>query len=95
MWTENQIKALILTNERAVARAILAIHSGQTYQEKAMGQTVERNGKGFNAFQVGTGSYIAKWLANGKPLTGKWIEKARKIALFHVPQLTKIANGEL
>lgn len=80
-------------NNTAVARAILAIYKGQTQDEQCVGQTVERNGIGFNAFHASTGTYIAKWLLKGNPLSGKWVEKARKIALFHVPQLVRIANG--
>lgn len=92
-WTREELVALLQRSDRAVERAILRIWHGQTNQEKLAETTYDHNNRGFSSAHAHVGSYLGKWVAAGKPLTGQWLEKGRKIALRHVRQLLKIANG--
>lgn len=91
--TPEQVKSLLLTNDRAVERAILALHARQTESERAAGRTVESNGEGFNAFDAESGKYFADWLnkRQGNQLTGNFLVRARKMVLKYTKQLSAIA----
>lgn len=91
-WTPEIIKDNILTNDKWVERAIVAIYRRQTESERASAQTKHQNGVGFSAFHAMPGTYYARWVLGGKSLSGKHLEKARKIALRYVGQLSAIAN---
>lgn len=92
--TEDQVKALLQSNDHAVERAILALYDRQTASEQAGGTTVESNGKGFNAFDAHSGTYFAQWLRKreGNRLTGKFLDRARKMCMKYAKQLVEIAN---
>jgi hypothetical protein len=94
IWTREDIVALLNTNDRAVERGIVAIWQRQTADEQGSDTTRHSNGVGFSGWSARSGSYYAKWVESGRRLTGKHLDKARKIALHHVGQLTRIANGE-
>ena len=93
-WTRTEIEALINTNDRAVERAMVAIWERQTRDEQATETTRHHNGIGFSGWTAKSGTYFANWVRSGRSLTGKHLAKARKIALHHAGQLTRIANGE-
>lgn len=93
VWTREELIELINTNNLAVERAILRIHAGQTAQEKQDENTYDHNDIGFSSAHAKVGTYMAKWLQQGKHLTGDWLPKGRKIALRHVRQLLKVANA--
>ena len=95
VWTKDEIKNAILTDDRWVERAIVAIYKRQTSHEQQIGSTMVNNGVGFAHCHAYTGSYYARWINSGKNLTGHHVAKGRKIALRYVGQLTKIANGEI
>lgn len=92
--TQDEIKQLLLTNDHAVERAILALYDRQTASEQAGGTTVESNGRGFNAFDAHNGTYFAQWLRKreGNRLTGNFLVRARKMCLKYTKQLAEIAN---
>lgn len=92
-WTRSEIENLVSTNDLAVERAMVALLSRQTEDEKVQGTVNHNNHKGFAASNSRKGTYFAKWVQSGRHLTGAHLEKARKIALFHAGQLTDIANG--
>ena len=92
IYTQDAIRAMIVNSDQAVERAILAIYARQTDSEKAQGETTKLNGVGFNGAHARVGSYYARWLKSGKNLTGKHLEKGRKIALRYTRQLADIAN---
>ena len=56
---------------------------------------VKDNGMGFASWGARNGTYYANWIKSGKHLSGKHLEKARKMAMYHAGQLTNIANGVL
>ena len=93
-WTRTEIEALINTNDRAVERAMVAIWERQTRDEQATETTCDHNGIGFSGWTAKSGTYFANWVRSGRSLSGKHLAKARKIALHHAGQLTRIANGE-
>jgi hypothetical protein len=93
-WTRTEIEALINTNDRAVERAMVAIWERQTRDEQATETTRHHNGIGFSGWTAKSGTYYANWVRSGRSLSGKHLAKARKIALHHAGQLTRIANGE-
>lgn len=93
-WTREAIETLINTNPLAVERAMVAIWKRQTADERVSDTTRHSNGIGFSGWTARSGSYYAKWVEGGRHLTGKHLDKARRIALHHAGQLTRIANGD-
>jgi hypothetical protein len=93
-WTRTEIETLINTNDRAVERAMVAIWERQTRDEQTTEMTRHHNGIGFSGWTAKSGTYFANWVRSGRALSGKHLAKARKIALHHAGQLTRIANGE-
>jgi hypothetical protein len=93
-WTRTEIETLVNTNDRAVERAMVAIWERQTRDEQATEMTRHHNGIGFSGWTAKSGTYFARWVQSGRTLSGKHLDKARKIALHHAGQLTRIANGE-
>ena len=94
-YTVGEIADLVAKNARAVERGILAIYTYQTIDEQSAGTTKHSNGVGFTGWAAHSGSYYARWIQSGRALSGRHLEKARKICLHHVKQLTKIANKEM
>jgi len=95
VWNRSEIEALILRNDRAVERAMVSIWERQTAAEQVAGTVVKDNGMGFASWGSRNGTYYANWVQSGKHLSGKHLEKARKMAMYHAGQLTNIANGVL
>ncbi len=90
----NTIKQVLLANNLAVERAILVLYARQTSDEQRAGSTTHRNGRGFNAFHAEMGTYYARWLQSGRHLTGKHLEKARKMSLQYAAQLLEEAQAK-
>lgn len=93
MYTEVEIVNLVLSNNRAVDRAMVAIYNRQTESEKVTDSTREQNGVGFSGPDASIGSYYARWVLSGKSLSGKHLDKARKLAVKYRRQLVEIANS--
>ena len=74
-----------------VERAIVVLYKRQTADERISESTRVHNGRGFNAFDAKMGTYMAKWILDGKHLNGKWLEKARKMLQKYTRQLLEIA----
>ncbi len=91
--TKEQIKTLLLTNNAAVERAMVALYNRQTADERSSSTTQHLNGRGFNAFDAERGSYWARWVQSGRHLTGRHLEGARKMALKYAGQLAEVAVG--
>jgi hypothetical protein len=91
-WNRNGIRHLLLTNDRAVERAMVAIYKRQTADEKATDDTKHVNGRGFNCCHAKRGSYFARWVLSGRRLSGWHLETARKMALRYTRQLAEVAN---
>jgi hypothetical protein len=93
-WTREEIETLVTTNDRAVERAMVSIWERQTADEQSTETTRHSNGVGFSGWTARSGTYYAGWVRSGRRLTGKHLDKARRIALHHAGQLTAIANGK-
>jgi hypothetical protein len=91
-WTSEVITEKLKENPVWVERGLVAIFKLQTGDEQATEQTRWRNGKGFSAFHAQLGSYYARWVMDGKHLTGKHLDKGRSIIIHYSKQLAQIAN---
>lgn len=92
VWTEAEIVLMLMNNDAAVDKAVLAIYNRQTESEKATQHTQDLNGMGFNGYDARTGSYYAKWILSGRNLSGKHLANARKMMIKYRRQLVEIAN---
>jgi len=90
-WTRESIRILLLHNDKAVLRSVLAIYARQTQSEKAVAGTLEANGRGFGA---GDGTYfskIAKRIQAQEPLPSWELYKIRHRMLKYAGQLLQVA----
>jgi|ERR1700678_4044991 len=90
--TKTEIKALLLSNDRSVELAMVALYRCQTSSEQRTSTTNESNGVGFNAFHAETGTYYAKWVLSGKKLTSYHLTRARKMACYYAGQLAHMSD---
>jgi hypothetical protein len=95
IWTRDEIDAMLSTNPKAVARAMVVLWELQTSDEKAVDRTRHNNNRGFAAWAARRGSYYARWAMAGREITGPHLDTARKIALKHSGQLVKAANAKV
>jgi hypothetical protein len=77
VWTRDEIMELLMRNDKAVDRAMTALSSRD---DLPPGQAKEING-------------YAHWVGQGKVLTGRYLNKARTLALKNSCKLKEIANG--
>jgi len=88
----NQIRDKLATDDRWLARGILAIAARQTADEQAGKTTRYLNGRGFNRRDAQFGCSLADWLKSGKALTPRQADAARKMMAKYAGQLERIAN---
>lgn len=88
-----QIRELLLTNDQAVKRGVVAIYNLQTASEQSDLTTKENNGVGFNGLDAEIMSSFAQRLLKGWPLSEKQMVYARKIILKYSGQLLAIADS--
>ncbi|RWB95603.1 MAG: hypothetical protein EOQ56_28050 [Mesorhizobium sp.] len=82
IWTKETIQELIRTNDKAVAKAILALYARQTESERSTEHTQVENGMGFNRLDAPFLTSIAKALPRyGNHMTPRQLEKARPMLL--------------
>lgn len=93
-YTKEQIKTMLATNDKAVARGVLAIYAYQTAVEQASESTQQDNGVGFNGADAKILSSFAKQLQRGWNLSAKQLYIARQRMMKYAGQLTKIANAK-
>jgi hypothetical protein len=91
-WTIAEIRSLLERSDQAVEKAIMRLWSLQTHDEQVDVTTKHLNGKGFSSAHASNGAYYASWINSGRHLSGKHLEKARKICLHYARQLTDCAN---
>ena len=94
MWTKEDIRELLLTDDKAVARGVVAIFNLQTEDEQNVGETSVKNGVGFNGVDANFMSSIAQFYMRRNFLSPKQVEFARKKLLKYSNQLTMIANAK-
>lgn len=91
MWTEPTIFQLLKTNDRAVARGMVAIWQRQTAGEQGARATWVQNGVGFSASDAKRGSAWAARFLRGDKLDIGEMAAARKLILKYRRQLLAIA----
>lgn len=73
MTTKTEIVNLLMTNDKAVARALLALTARQTSDEQASENTRYRNGRGFRPCHAHMGTAMAKFFQRNGYLSPKQI----------------------
>lgn len=95
IWTKDEIREHLLEDQAWLERGVVAIFRRQTPTEQEIEETNEHNGQGFSGFHARSGSYYAKWILDGKHLSGSHLEKAHKMMVRYAGQLARIANKEI
>jgi hypothetical protein len=96
VWNKEAIVELLMTNDRAVVRAIKVLYARQTADEQRAEQTKHVNGVGFNGPDAAFLSSIAKALPRyNDRMTPKQIAKARKmLPKYHRQLLEEIQSRQ-
>lgn len=92
VWTEDEIRTLVQTNDKVLYGALKNLYDCQTSDEKTDGETSHQNGAGFNATDAPILSSFAQFLAKTGFLTDKQKVVARKKLVKYNRQLTRLAN---
>lgn len=92
LWTKDEIKEMLEKDDKAVEKGVLTIFYFQTKDEREKESATRSNGVGFNRIDSEIMSSFAKRLQEGKSLTVKQMEIARKKILKYAGQLVKVAN---
>ena len=92
MVTKAQIVELLLTNDRAVARALVVLNERQTITEQSSEHTINNNGVGFTPADARMGTSMAKFYAKFGRLSEKQIAYWRKPNRRGVARICKYAG---
>lgn len=92
IWTEEEIKYLIQTNDKVLYGALKRLYSCQTEDEQAIGTTTHYNGAGFNGVDGPFLTSVSKFLIKNGYLTEKQKATTRKLLVKYNKQLTKLSN---
>jgi hypothetical protein len=76
--TREDITKLLLTNDRAVARALIVLNNNQTADEQVSESTSYHNGRGFRPCDAYMGTRMAKFYIRNNYLTPKQIAYWRR-----------------
>lgn len=93
VWTEQEIKNLIQTNDKVLYGALKKLYAEQTADEQRAETTRERNGAGFNSVDAKFLSSVAEFLKRTGFLTDKQKYVTRKKLVKYNKQLTRLANA--
>lgn len=93
VWTEEEIKNLVQTNDKVLYGALKKLYACQTDEEQCDGTTHELNGKGFNGVDAPILSSFCEFLNKAGFLTPKQKAVARKKLVKYNKQLTLLANA--
>ena len=92
VWTEDEIKDLVQTNDKVLYGALKQLYACQTADEKSSGETRICNGAGFNGSDARILSSMAEFLKKTGFLTPKQRVIVRRKLVKYNKQLTKLAN---
>jgi len=87
MLSKEQITALLLSNDKAVARALLVVNANQTRDEQAQEDTKYRNGEGFRPCHARMGTSMAKFYEARGYLSPKQVAYWRKPDATGTPRI--------
>ncbi len=92
VWTEEEIKVLVQTNDKVLYGALRKLYECQTADEKADRTASHRNGAGFNGIDAGIMTSFCEFLNRAGFLTEKQKKIARRKMVKYTRQLTLLAN---
>lgn len=92
VWTTDDIKRLLQTNDTMLYRSLKILYSYQTADEKSTKDTITENGVGFNSVDAQFLSSCAEFLIKNGFLTIKQKAIVRNKIIKYTKQLTKLAN---
>lgn len=92
VWTEDEIRDMIQTNDKVLYGALKKIYGEQTADEQRAGETKYHNGVGFNGADSKFMSSICEQLIRRGWLSDKQKYYARKKLIKYNKQLTRLAN---
>lgn len=92
-WTEEEIVALLQRSNKAVERAVLALHRRQTEDEQWASTTRHDNQRGFRKNHASRLSFFARLITAGNALYPAQLELARKWCKMYRRQLCDEANS--
>lgn len=92
MTTKEQIVELLITNDRAVIRAVIVLNQRQTLDEQQIKGTKNRNGQGFTPADAHMGTSMAEFAERTGRLTERQIAYWRKPNARGVPRICKYAG---
>ena len=95
VWTKDEIKDKLKSDDRWLIRALLAIYDKQTEDEQANHMTAHYNSVGFNGLDAEFLSNAAEKYKQRGFLTPKHLQWVRKKMLKYSGQLAKIANKKI
>ena len=93
IWTTDEIKNLVQTNDVVLYGALKKLYACQTEDERNSKETKEHNGKGFNGTDAQFLSSVSEFLISKGFLTDKQKVIVRKKLVKYTKQLTKLANA--
>ena len=93
IWTEEEIKELIQTNDIVLYQALKNLYACQTNDEQITQSTNVINGMGFNGADAPILSSMAEFLNKTGFLTPKQKAIVRKKLIKYNKQLTRLANS--
>lgn len=93
IWTAEEIKSLVQTNDEVLYRALRKLYAEQTADEQRAGETKEHNGRGFNGVDGHFLSSVCEFLNKTGFLTPKQKVVTRKKLVKYTNQLTALANA--
>lgn len=76
------------TDRQDVTKALVLLHSFQTYDEKLSHSTRKQNGMGFNMIDAQFCTSVAEWVLSGKPMSDKQFSSISKIIRKYSGQIT-------
>lgn len=95
VWKAEEIKQMLLTDDRVLYGALKKLYQYQTESEKEHKETTESNGVGFSAYDAEFMTSVAEFLIKNGFLSDKQKMYTRKKIVKYSKQLAKIANHEI
>lgn len=95
VYSIDEIKEMLINNDNAVIRGILALYEKQTLDEQTAKNSRHSNGIGFNRFDSRTMSLYANQIKTGYELDAVQFRDARERIMKYSKQLMRIANKEI
>lgn len=92
IWTEDEIRNLVQTNDKVLYGALLKLYGEQTKDEQFEGETRYNNGVGFNGADSKFLSSVSEFLKKRGFLTPKQKAVTRRKLIKYNKQLTRLAN---